>query len=509
MRLRLAALVLALLAVLLGSAGELARADAPPAPDLPRAEPWLTLPVPPPRLTLALRISRTLCTAGTLTEVSWQISGGVSPYRLNVDDLAVDVSAENVRINCGALSEAEAADAEAALAARRITAVVTDSRGVRREAAREVARARALPAPTNVRYYAHVVEVGVHWDEVDGAGSQSPTTVHPVNENRLRVSGVVRTRANRNGAVWSYHVVDRYGHSALWLAPPSDLRVLSVAAVRHPLELETPAALNWSEELVYTAMKLAQNVTLAATHDTVTVSWDRQPHAAGQEVGVWLFAANEVHSGRSGYRHARLWEEQGVSGRHEVTFTHLPPDTALAILIMMGGASYNARSTTHPVRTQAPPSDWTAPPSGPQNLRYASTNDTLTVYWDEPYTAAGTFWKITITNPITGATYRTESYGPSWTWPRYVSRLSNTEYRITVEHTDFGRGTAEITVRTPSDPSEHSTPTDDVSLDEMRLRSFFPIWPVLIDERYTLADDPFPERTTPAEPHPANMERAA
>ena len=508
MRLRLAALVLALLAALLGSAGEQIRADAPPAPDLPRAEPWLTLPAPSPRLALTLRISRTLCTAGTLTEVSWQISGGVPPYRLNVDGSMVDPSAENVRINCGALTETEAADEEVALAAKRITAVVTDSRGVRRAAARAVERARALPAPTNVRYSAHVVDVGVYWDEVNGAGSQSPTTVDPVNENRLRVSGVVRTRASREDAAWSYHVVDRDRHSALQLAPPSDLRVLSVAAVRHPLELETPAALNWSEELVYTAMKLAQNATFTTTHNTVTVSWDRQPYAAGQEVGVWLFAANEVHSGRSGYRHARLWEEQGVSGRHEVTFTHLPPDTALAILIMMGGDAYNARSTTHPVRTQAPPSDWTAPPSGPQNLRYASTNDTLTVYWDEPYTSAGTYWKITITNPITGATYRTQSYGPSWTWPRYVSRLPNTEYRITIEHTDFGRGTTEITVRTPSDPNKPDTSTADMSLDEMRLRSFFPIWLALIDERYALTDGPFPGRTTPAEPHPANMERA-
>ena len=505
MRLRLAALVLALLAALLGSAGEQIRADAPPAPDLPRAEPWLTLPAPPPRLALTLESSRELCTAGTLTEISWQISGGFAPYALSVENSPVDVSADNVRVNCGALTEAEAGDAEAALAARRITAVVTDSRGVRREAALDVARARALLAPTNVEYSSYVSEVLVTWDKVAGAGSQSPTTVDPVNENRLRVSGVVRTRASREDAAWSYHVVDRDRHSALQLAPPSDLRVLSVAAVRHPLELETPAALNWSEELVYTAMKLAQNVTLSATHDTLTMSWDRQPYAAGQAVWVRLYTADDIYVGRNGSRIVRLREEQGVSGRHEVTFTHLPADTALAVLIVMGGDAYNARFTTHPVHTQAPPSDWTAPPSGPQNLRYAIMNDVLTIYWDEPYPDAESDWYIAITSPTTGRTYYTAAYSTSWTWP---SRVPNKEYRVTVTHGDIMGGSAEITVSPPSDPNTSNTPTDDVSLDEMRLRSFFPIWPVLIDERYAFVGGPFPRRTTPAEPHPANMERA-
>ena len=470
-----------------------------------RAGPWGTWSIPhaldlagqPPRLSLALESSRELCTAGTLTEISWQISGGSAPYALSIENSAVDVSAENVRINCGALTETEAADEEAALAAKTVTAVVTDSRGVRRQASLDVQRARALLAPTNVRYGAHVADVFVYWDKVEGAGSQSPTTVHPVNENRLRVSGVVRTRANRNGAEWSYYVVDRDGHSTLRLVPPSDLRVLSVAAVRHPLELETPAALNWSEDLVYTAMRLAQNVTLTATHDTVTVSWDRQPYAAGRAVWVHLYTANDVHVGRNGSRLVRLREEQGVSGRHEVTFAHLPADIALAVLIVMGGDAYNARFTTHPVRTQAPPPDWTAPPSGPQNLRYAIMDDVLTIYWDEPYPSAESDWYIAITNPTTGRTHYTAAYSTSWTWP---SRVPNQEYRVTVTHGDIMGGASEITVSPPSDPNTPNTPTDDVSLDEMRLRSFFPIWPVLIDERYAMTDDPFQWRTTTSTP---------
>ena len=401
-----------------------------------------------PPLHLELRSSRELCTAGTLTEVSWTISGGVAPYELTVEGAEVDLDADNIRINCGALTEAEAGDAEAALAAKTASAVVTDSRGVQRRAALDVARARALPAPQNVGYDAHVAEVGVYWDEVNGAGAQSPTTVDPDTQNRLTVTGMIRTRANQDGAGWTYHTVNR-SHPYWTLDPPVEFRVLSVAAVRHPLELETPAALNWSDEIVYTAMKLAQNVTIAATHDTMTVSWDRQPYAAGRAVWVLLYTANDVYVGRNGSRLVRLREEEGVSGRHEVAFAQLPPDTDLAVLIVMGGDAYNAHSTTHPVRTQTPPAGWAAPPSGPQNLRYASANDTLTVYWDEPYSAEGTSWSITITNPTTGTTYRTGSYSSSWTWPQSVSRLPNKEYHITIAHTDLGRGAAEITVRTP------------------------------------------------------------
>ena len=414
----------------------------------PRFEWWADGRPTSPPLHMKLRSSRELCTAGTLTEVSWTISGGVAPYELSIEGEAVDVDADNVRVNCGALTEAEAGDAEAALATKTVSATVTDSRGVQRQAALDIARARALPAPQNVGYDAHVAEVGVYWDEVNGAGAQSPTTVDPDTQNRLTVTGMIRTRANQDGAGWTYHTVNR-SHPYWTLDPPVEFRVLSVAAVRHPLELETPAALNWSDEIVYTAMKLAQNVTIAATHDTMTVSWDRQPYAAGRAVWVLLYTANDVYVGRNGSRLVRLREEEGVSGRHEVAFAQLPPDTDLAVLIVMGGDAINARSTTHPVRTQTPPAGWAAPPSGPQNLRYASANDTLTVYWDEPYSAEGTSWSITITNPTTGTTYRTGSYSSSWTWPQSVSRLPNKEYHITIAHTDLGRGAAEITVRTP------------------------------------------------------------
>ncbi len=456
------------------------------------------------RLTLELASSRELCTAGTLTEVSWQISGGKSPYALQIEGVPVDVNADNARINCGALSEAEAADEDAALAAKRVTATVTDARGVRREAALDVARARALPAPTGVWYQTNVGGVTVSWDEVEGAGSQSPTIVS--GNDRRRVTGVMRTRASRDGAAWSYQTVTRLYADEWDLGPTSGVRVLSVAAVRHPLETETPSALNWSDDLEYASTTLAQNVTLTATHDTVTASWDRQPYAGGQQVLVTLHKRSQVDRRgdlrASGYRFLQLWEQEGVGGRHRVTFSHLPPDTDLRLAIEMhhytGDAEepdYSPDTTSHNVRTLPAPAGWVPVPAGPQNLRYTEANGSITVTWDDPYSNAEPNWFLTIENPLTGARWVTWVSGTSWRLPADLVVLPDTQYRVTVEHIDVVVGSASILFRTPpASATGHAEPPDtpDISPRELRLRAlrtFFPIWPMAIDGDYAMTDD--------------------
>ena len=508
MRLALALIgLIGLFAALLAAAGP-AHADPPPEPDDPPTERWsadprlwLALIEWRQRLRLELASSRELCTAGTLTEISWQISGGKPPYELQVEGTPVDADADNIRINCGALTEAEAADEDAALAAKRITATVTDSRGVRREAAIDVARARALPAPTGVWYQTNVGGVTVSWDEVEGAGSQSPTIVS--GNDRRRVTGVMRTRASHDGAAWSYQTVTRLYADEWDLGPTSGVRVLSVAAVRHPLETETPGALNWSDDLEYASTTLAQNVTLTATHDTVTASWDRQPYAGGQQVLVTLHERSQVDRRgdlrASGYRFLQLWEQEGVGGRHRVTFSHLPPDTDLRLAIEMhhytGDAEesdYSPDTTSHNVRTLPAPAGWVPVPAGPQNLRYTEANGSITVTWDDPYSNAEPNWFLTIENPLTGARWVTWVSGTSWSLPADLVVLPDTQYRVTVEHIDVVVGSASILFRTPP-ATGHTGPPDipDVSPRELRLRAlrtFFPIWPVTIDGDSAMID---------------------
>ena len=418
-------------------------------------------------LTLELTSSRELCTAGTLTEVSWQIAGGIPPYTLSIEGEPVDADAESHRVNCGALTETEAADADAALAAKQITATATDSRGVQRQASLDVPRVRALPAPTNIWYQTSVAHVTVSWDEVDGAGSQSPMIVS--GNNRRRVTGVIRTRANSDGAAWNYETVTRLSSDDWTLGPTTGTHALSLAAVRHPLEVETPAALNWSEDVEYASTMLAQNVTLLATHDTVTVSWDRQPLAYGQQVLITLRERSEVD--RRGERPApryrivqlRVRERKSVGGRHTVTFGHLPPDTDLRVTIEMHHAgvaadpeqrpAYTPDTTSHNVRTLPAPVGWVPTPAGPQNLRYTQANGSATVAWDDPYPSAEPWWLLTIENPLTGVRRTTWVSGPSWRLPADLVLLPDTLYRITLQHFDVAVGPASILITTPPDPT--------------------------------------------------------
>ena len=57
-----------------------------------------------PPLILELTSSRQLCTANTLTELTWEITGGKPPYTLTIDGQAVDPEAESHRVNCGPLT---------------------------------------------------------------------------------------------------------------------------------------------------------------------------------------------------------------------------------------------------------------------------------------------------------------------------------------------------------------------------------------------------------------------
>ena len=400
-----------------------------------------------PLLYLQLTSSRELCTAGTPTEISWQIAGGVPPYTLSVEGSAVDVAADNVRVICGARAEPPAPDTATALEPKRVTATVTDSRGVQRQTSLNVARVRALPAPQHVEYLSYVADVVVHWDAVDGAASQSPRSVHSVTRNPIQISGLVRTRATTD-EMWTYQVLDSPRQSGVSLPPLPGLRVVSVAAVRHPLEVETPEALNWSTDLTYAATTEAQNVVISTTHDSITVLWDKQPYARGQGLRVRL-TANET----GGTRSAHLWEE-GVSGRHQVTFAHLPPATAFTLSIFMVDTTAKTGPPPYAVRTKSAPPDWTPQPtSGAQNLRVTTSAEGYTVAWDPPYPIPDdqpTTWFLTIENPVTDNWYTTSTHGTtSWTIPLdYL--LPATRYRVIVTHHDLAQIETSIDFTTPA-----------------------------------------------------------
>ena len=485
-----AVVLIGLLTGLLGAAG-LARADEPPGEGEPPAERWsadprlwLALIEWRQRLRLELESSRELCTAGTLTEISWQISGGTPPYSLEIEGSPVAADADNARINCGALSEAEAADEEAALAAKRISAVVTDARGVRREAAIEVARARALPAPTGLGYGANVGYAYTTWDRVEGAGSQSPERPeYPGNPHSttIRDQYLVRYRATGE-AEWQHATWATSSGPNVWETAGSGVHEMQVAAIRHSLESETPSVLGWSETLRYAYGAAPANPTITTTATTVTVSWDAQPYAGAGEITL---------AGPGGSR-TRRFTEPIEPGQHSVTFSDVPPETSYDVIIDKSTPNSLTRGWIRlAARTDAPPAGWTANPTGPQNVAISTSGNEITVTWASPYPGAPNRYDVVITEESTSALVDV-------TWVTDTTRRWSTRgifrpirrggtYRVRVTHVDLVTASVYKTVTVPASAASGAEDAESTDPPVPPIGSFFPFWPATVDGDYAIA----------------------
>ena len=336
------------------------------------------------RLTLELASSRELCTAGTLTEISWQINGGKPPYTLQVEDSPANADAENIRINCGALSAVEAADEEAALAAKRVTAVVTDARGVRREATIDVARVRALPAPEPRTPSANPTSIGTSW--VADEGKNHGVDVH---------WWLIRWRAASapSDTEWAYRWFERHPARGIVIGGVGSLSqgtayAFAFAALRDPIERWTPDALRWSRTLEATTAATPTGVTSVATHDTITVTWDDQPSV---DMNVEIIRAD----GKGRLRGVAA-RRRDADPPNQLALIDLEPATEYRITLLVGGGGVRPLSTTITATTAAAPVGWQPPARGAQNLRTTATHDTITVTWDAPVPNTRDRWIIYI-----------------------------------------------------------------------------------------------------------------
>ena len=391
-------------------------------------------------LTLELQSSRNLCTAGTPTEISWQIAGGVPPYTLSVEGETVDADAESHRINCGALTEAEATDEDAALEPKQITATVTDSRGVQREASLDVARARPLPAPTaTARVLPNPNAIGFEW--LGARGSAPCDAEEPF---------AVRWR-RRGATEWSHNLYQSSSHDPCKVRLP--IRGLeegiayeaSIAALRDSIELNNPEALQWTRAAQGTTVTTPSGVTVNATHNSVTIRWNRQPSAYWYTVSL---------AGPNGGLSARLARDLDgfawgatASGMHEVVFRHLPPATAFTVYVGIPTTVHEKRlSTKTRVQTKAAPADWTPLPRGAQNVRASATADSITVRWDAPFVGADDSYEVVVYHPR----YPSK---PLFKWV-YRNEFSQgglepgVTYRVIIEHDGVVKAPKEIQVTT-------------------------------------------------------------
>ena len=408
----------------------------------------------PEALELTLTAGRPECTAGTLNPVTWEIRDGVGPYRLTADGASVDADAESATATCGALPEG------ATEAPGTITAVVTDATGATATASAAYTIVPPLPAPANFRVGVHPGFVYSYWDTVRGAGSQFPefdeSQLSPAERDKRGLDGyLVRYRTDA-ASTWTYaeHSDGEWttlaGYLRPWdTPPPGTFYTASVAAARHPLELETPEALNWGAPIRYTTSGPAQNLTVRATHNTVTVSWSKQP---GTDQ-AYIYLDNLRGGGAK-----RYVAEGNEPGTHTVTLNHLEPNSEYTIWIRRD-IREGRGAVSHSFRTESAPPGWQPLPRGPQNLMATATHDTITVTWDPPFEGASPEWSAAMLDgEILVHIFKTNDGTTTWVISGEVDSIGryrirpDTTYTIIVRHKGVRRMEQTITVTTQAAP---------------------------------------------------------
>ena len=445
-----------------------------------------TFAIPSPPLTLELASSRDLCTANTLTELSWTIAGGRPPYTLTIDGETVDANAESHRANCGPLMLDPLTEEPLPDQNKTFSAAVSDAQetGTVASASIRVDLAPALIAPVDITYASHDASVQMSWDwnRTFPRFSDYPTFA------------LLRHRPAASDD-WRYLIAQPLRSDPTFrLELPTGNHLVAVAAIRHEIELQTPDALQWSDARQMAGAFPPPNVRTTATHDTITVSWDRQPHLAGQRTSARIRRSDLTAPWQGGWGKS-VDEVYGQSGRHELVFPGMEPNTEYRVQVDVGVPDSVIEIVTS-VRTLAPPPGWTAPPRGPQNLGASATDACITANWDLPYPGAPNRWFVELFSSETGQPWHFAWIYSKSSWTICGSRSGHplnagAQYRIRVEHLSVVPHAAEIVVTTDAAAQPRSQRTGTGIGQDMRLLPFAPQWPVSMDGRFAMTDDPF------------------
>jgi hypothetical protein len=443
---------------------------------------------PAPALTLSLESSRTLCTANTLTELRWTITGGIPPYTLTIEGEQVDLSAESQRVNCGPLMIDSQTEEPLPNQQRTFKAVARDSRSLLDStvAVVTVELAPPLAPPADLSLATFPERVSVTWSDdsdefraVNAAGDQAGVVI------RYRVA---------SSKTWTHSSrVSRF--PGAWLEVEMGEHTLQATAIRSPIELQTPDALIWGRQRRFARPTRAQNLVIDAIHDTITVTWDRQPLSRSSGLV-------SVRSSDHAYL-TRTYTEDGAAGRHEVVFRHLPPDNEYEVTTYIfgsdhGGPVTNNTFTRHTARTTPAPQGWQAPQRVPRNVRASATNNSITVTWDPPFEGAEDKYLVQILETSTGTEIDSRSFHNSprtWTTRgRYWWVVAGFSYRVRVLHRAIPSTTATAIVKVPSGrelQGQGATPEPVDPWEDIWTIPFRPIWPVSVNENYDYVDDPY------------------
>ena len=391
-----------------------------------------------PPLRLTLTAARAECTAGTLNPITWEIEGGVEPYRLTVDGASVDADAESAAVTCGALPD-YGIWLPVTQAPGTITAVVTDATGAPATASAAYTIVPPLPAPRLRPGPMNVEETTIFmgWWPVPGARPASGVGHYLLRSRPAQTSTwryvTVENQDPPNewvvGAVWELEGGETYQHQS--------------AAMRDPIEQETPEQLAWTATQTTTTAHPPTGVVATATHDTLTVRWD--PQTASDLTWVTV---NPHQAGMRPIEHSWRGGDQPAD---QVTFTGLTPATTYTVTVSVQGDFPEYLSTTIQAETTPAPPGWEPPPRGPQNIRTSATHDSITVRWEHPRPGAPPLYLVLIDDPIGAGSVVEWVHGRT----EFTANLlaPNTTYTVEIRHLDIIKAPVTVEVRTNAPPA--------------------------------------------------------
>ena len=346
----------------------------------------------PAPLALHLEADSQVCTAGSFTEVRWEISGGAAPYEAMLNGQPVDAPSGAATIPCGAaLDIPDWLRDVVLLAPVDVELAVVDASEAEAHKSLRLNRAPPLPAPM-----------------ASARPELSSTSIHA---SALGV-GYGATQVRRylvrwrpvGGTEWAYErsaasSASRWSDS-VFSADTGALGVrfeIEVAQVRSFAEQEKLDLLNWSETAYATTVSPPTDLTVRATYDTITVSWG--PVVKGLEWTTTIGPAGDRardHDRRWGGSNRSTWTQKvvGPGLPYKVSYGELLPDTVYAVRVRLDdncfGLSHGdelcAPSRGLWVRTAPAPAGWSREPRLPQNVEVAAHpgGSGIRVTWDPP-----------------------------------------------------------------------------------------------------------------------------
>lgn len=383
-------------------------------------------------LTLEIEHLRPRCTSGTLTEVSWNIRGGVPPYALSINGEAVDPGASSARIPCGSAVD-DALEWLLGIGNERyVTATATDATGATATAHAQVVLVAGRQPPVDIRLASEfglrdTRRVTAEWR----SGHREPW--------RSR-SYLVRWRV-QGTTTWAYENVsftsslrDREAKWTLEASHAAQILEYQFTELRHLLEIETPEALIWSVPQTVAVAAAPRNLTATATHDSISLSW-------GPDVPGLPYTAS------LSYDNDRLTVVSDGVLPYTAHFDDLLSDTWYTVRVGWGGAY----GVEFEVRTEPAPPGWSRRLREPRNLEARLVDSGLRVTWDAPLEGAERDYRVclgTVGSVGHGMTVSGRCHSTPAGERRYTFSDASTggTYRLRVTHDSIPEVVVERTV---------------------------------------------------------------